>query len=232
MMKKRCSIVLSIVVISIFLCSGSFAQDLAPAHLLDEYSVGSRVCEWSDPADLQRLKDKWLAQEQAIYNTLPAYQQQLYNQTRTDLVIQAKLSSIKSIKVYVAKSDVTFEDIRNYYKDQVPGLHLEDLEDVATNRGITDRREKLRLAFAKIPPDYFPTSDDRTRLATYIDSGELKGLIGTIDTSSGGTPESSNISIQPIYVDPETYEVRDDKAAWVIISVYSEVFGPPPLQPD
>ena len=54
MMKKRCSIVLSIVVISIFLCSGSFAQnDLVPDHLLEGYKVV--VDEDPDPKEKEPI---------------------------------------------------------------------------------------------------------------------------------------------------------------------------------
>jgi len=205
--------------------------------------VDGRVCEWSTSTDLTRIKNKWKLQRDEIIATLPSYQQGLIEDAKLKLLIDDRLATLKSIKVYVAKSGVGFEIIRLYYKDlaEEPDKKLDRLEDlvnVADNRDINDRPKKLELALAKIPPGYFYTPADRTRLETYINDAKthpekLKGLIGT--APGPGPQESCNISIQPIYVDPEFYQVRDEttdgRKAWVIFSNYSGVFAPPPLQP-
>lgn len=265
MIKKRCSIVLSIILISMFLCSGSFAQDIPVSDDLEPYFLKLdltdpnspvRVCMWSitptpPVRDIGLIKDNLEDLKDAIYATLPTYQQKLYDETKKTLKIEdesgelGRLSLLESIEVYVAKSGVTFDDIKDFYTDgegknslQV----LEDLEQVADAREIDDRRTKLQLAFAKIPDGSFPTPGDRERLADYIEKIQspdvpvdevdpmLKGLIGT------STSGLSNISIQLIYVDPEINAVRDEttdgRKAWVIISTYSEPFERPPLQPS
>ena len=241
MLKKGYSIVFSIIVVSLFLCSGSFAQYINVSPDLEFYA------EWSTPPlsppakNINLIKDRLTSQEQAIFNTLPPYQQSAYNYTKDKLKIggtEGRLALLESIKVYVARSGVDFETIRLYYKDLAEGpdktLYLEDLEKVADSRNITERREKLRLVLNKIPDNYFPTSADKDRLMNYIDYGALTGFIGTSIESGSEPPKGqSNISIQPIYVDPETYAVHDygtdGRTAWVIISTYSKVFERPPL---
>jgi hypothetical protein len=221
MMKKKHSIIFSIIVISIFLCNGSFAQDIPVSSDLDPYR------EWSTPTDIERIKDQWLLHADLIIATLPTYQKELIEDAKLKLLIKERLNSLQSIKVYFAKDGVTFDAIKAFYTNQVGNTLqvLEDLEEVADNRNITDRQEKLQLALNKIPTTLLDDTN-RTKLENYIQSGDLKGLTGT------STSGYSNISIQPIYVDPESYEVRDDKTAWVIISTYSQVFAPPPLQPS
>jgi hypothetical protein len=217
MMKKRCSLVLSIVVISMFLCSESFAQDIAVSPDLTLHQ------EWSTSSALDPIKQQWRANADEIILTLPPYQQQLIDDAKLKLLIEQRIDSLQSLKVYFAAD---FDLIRTFYENEAAAgkLTLEDLEDVADNRGITERQEKLRLALNKIPSKFLNDAN-RAKLDAYITSGNFKGLIGT------STSGLSNISIQPIYVDPETYEVHDDKAVWVIISTYSTAFVPPPLQP-
>lgn len=239
MLKKTSSIVLGVIVISMFLCNGTFAkaEECPQTHIFVNYGLMTLHDEWcskTDPDTLSPIREKLKLQEQAIYNTLAPYQQSAYNYTKDKLKIggeEGRLASLVSIQVYVAQPGVTFEDIQTYYEGKVTEgtLYLEDLVKVADSRNIKERREKLRLAFAKIS-SLFPTEEDRNKLMDYIDHGDLKGFIGTSIESGFNPPEGqSNISIQPIYVDPETYEVRNDKPVWVIISTYSRVFERPPL---
>lgn len=222
MIKKTYRIGFSVIVVSLFLCSGSFAQGILVSDDLELYR------DWFTPTAIEGLKNQWLSNADIIIATLPTYQKELIEDAKLKLLIEERLESLQSIKVYFAKDGVSFDAIKAFYTvgDGKDSLQvLEDLEEIADARGIGDRRTKLQLALNKIPQTVLD-DPDRAKLETYIQSGELKGLTGT------STSGYSNISIQPIYVDPETYEVRDDKTAWVIISTYSEVFTPPPLQPS
>ena len=257
MMKKKCSIILSIAVISMFLCSGSFAQSCnpepMPVYLVNPADPDYKLDfykEWCGD-DLNEIKACSRSQEQLIYNTLPPYQQELYDQTKTKLQIEGdegRLKNLISIKVYIADSPtVTFDDVGKFYKKQ-SDLYLEDVNNIATSRNITNIPDKLRLALAKIPPGYFDTpAEDIARLEAYINSiesgaADLKGLIGT-STDSVSDPATGvfNISILPIYVEQiyvnDTlckYKVHnfetDNRQAWVIISYYSKAFVKPPLE--
>lgn len=249
MMKKRCSLVFSIIVISILLCSGSFAQESCPQNYISVSSDLRLYNEWcddpnvaDDPLDLIKLNRQ--AQEQAIKDTLPPYQQALYDQTKTTLEGADRLNSLISIQVYYAT--VSFDTIQDFYiaKRDAGELHLEDVKAIANSRNITNVPDKLLKALAKIPTEYFPPDDvngsHKGRLEAYIGSqtdASLKGLIGTSIEPPGSDPPTghSNISILPIYVNPETYYVHDQVTdpgiqAWVIISTYSKPFVKPPLE--
>jgi hypothetical protein len=244
MMKKTCSLVLSILVISAFLCSGSFAQESCPQNYISVSSDLTLYNEWCDGPALDDIKLARQAQEQALYATLPPYQQALYNETKTKLEGADRLASLISIQVYSAT--VSFETIQDFYiiERDAGKLHLEDVKAIANSRNITNVPDKLLKALAKIPTEYFPPDDvngsHKGRLEAYIGSqtdASLKGLIGTSIEPPGSDPPTgqSNISILPIYVNPETYYVHDQVTdpgiqAWVIISTYSKPFVKPPLE--
>lgn len=214
MMKKRYDIIVSIVVISLFLCSVSFAQDDIDLPSGRRLVYQDDLSTWAFNVVETRFNEVKTYLEDIRDNLPPEKEQQKVWIDHTIALLESRRAQVDDIDIYIIDVEAYpgqhFDDVYAYFEGEGFSLQKEDLaakQKKAEEKAQHIKETELLSAIRELPSDKI-SDNTKEALIALIEGGNVKVARGKKTLAS----KTERISILTVYIvpdpsDPTNYEL-------------------------